>query len=32
MIAELDDTLTRFMDVHWDSVRATHGQPVEVFT
>jgi hypothetical protein len=30
-VAELDDTLHRFMDVHWDSVRATHRLPVEVF-
>jgi hypothetical protein len=25
MVAELDDTLHCFMDVHWDSVWATHG-------
>jgi hypothetical protein len=29
---ELDDTLPRFMDVQWDSMRATHGLPIEVFT
>jgi hypothetical protein len=23
-VAELDDALPRFTDVHWDSVRATH--------
>jgi hypothetical protein len=31
-VIELDDTLPRFTGVHWDSVRATHGLPVEVFT
>jgi hypothetical protein len=30
-IAEFDDTLPRFTDVHWNSVRATHGLSVEVF-
>jgi hypothetical protein len=30
-VIELDDTLPRFMGVHWDSVRATHGLPAEVF-
>jgi hypothetical protein len=30
-VVELDDTLPRFTGVHWDSVRATHGLPVEVF-
>jgi hypothetical protein len=30
-VVELDDTLPQFMGVHWDSVRATHGLPVEVF-
>jgi hypothetical protein len=29
-VVELNDTLPRFMDVHWDSVRATHGLPGEV--
>jgi hypothetical protein len=32
MVAELDDILPRFTDVDWNSVRATHGLPVEVFT
>jgi hypothetical protein len=32
MVVELDDTLPRFMGVHWDSVQATHGLPIEVFT
>jgi hypothetical protein len=27
----LDDTLPLFMGVHWDSLRATHRLPVEVF-
>jgi hypothetical protein len=31
-VVELDDTLPHFMGVHWDSVRATHGLHVEVFT
>jgi hypothetical protein len=30
-VIELDDTLPRFTGVHWDSVQATHGLPVEVF-
>jgi hypothetical protein len=30
-VAELDDTLPRFMDDRRDSVRATHGLPIEVF-
>jgi hypothetical protein len=30
-VIELDDTLSRFMDVQWDSVRATHGVSAEVF-
>jgi hypothetical protein len=30
-VAELDDTLPRFMDIQWDSVWASHGVPVEVF-
>jgi hypothetical protein len=30
-VTELDDILPHFMNVHWDSVRATHGLPVEVF-
>jgi hypothetical protein len=25
MVTELDDTPPYLMDVHWDSVRATHG-------
>jgi hypothetical protein len=32
MVAELDDNLPRFTDVQWDSVRATHGLPIKVFT
>jgi hypothetical protein len=32
MVIELDDTLPRFTVVQWDSVRATYGLPVEVFT
>jgi hypothetical protein len=31
MVAELDDTLPRFMDVQWDSVQATQELPIEVF-
>jgi hypothetical protein len=31
-VIELNDTLPRFTGVHWDSVRATHKLPVEVFT
>jgi hypothetical protein len=31
-VIEMDDALPRFTGVHWDSVRATHGLPVEVFT
>jgi hypothetical protein len=30
-VVELDDTLPSFTGVHRDSVRATHGLPVEVF-
>jgi hypothetical protein len=30
-VAELEDNLPRFMDDRRDSVRATHGLPVEVF-
>jgi hypothetical protein len=29
-VVKLDDTLPRFTDVQWDSVRATHGLPVKV--
>jgi hypothetical protein len=32
MVAELDDTLPRFMNDRRDTVRATHGLPIEVFT
>jgi hypothetical protein len=31
-VTKLDDTLPRFMDVQWDSVWATHGLTIEVFT
>jgi hypothetical protein len=31
-VAESDDNLPRFMDVQWDSVRATHELPIKVFT
>jgi hypothetical protein len=31
-VAELEDNLARFTDDKRDSVRATHGLPVEVFT
>jgi hypothetical protein len=31
-VIELDNNLPRFTGVHWDSVQATHGLPVEVFT
>jgi hypothetical protein len=31
MVVDLDDILPRFTSVHWDSVRVTHGLPVEVF-
>jgi hypothetical protein len=31
-VVELDDNLSRFTGVHWDSVRATHRLPIEVFT
>jgi hypothetical protein len=30
-VTELDDTLPRFVNVQWNSVRATHGLTVEVF-
>jgi hypothetical protein len=30
-VIKLDDTLSRFMDVQWDSVRATHGVSAEAF-
>jgi hypothetical protein len=30
-VAEFDDTLPRFTEVHWNSVRATHRLPIEVF-
>jgi hypothetical protein len=32
LVTELDDTLPRFTNDRRDSVRATHGLPVEVFT
>jgi hypothetical protein len=28
MVAELNDTLPYLLDVHWDSVWATHGWPL----
>jgi hypothetical protein len=31
-VSELDDNLPRFTDDRRDSVQATHGLPVEVFT
>jgi hypothetical protein len=31
-VTELDDTLPHIMDIHWDSVWATHRLPVKVFT
>jgi hypothetical protein len=30
-VVELDDTLPRLTDVHWDSVYATHGLFGEIF-
>jgi hypothetical protein len=30
-VIELDDILPCFTGVHWDSVRAAHGLPIEVF-
>jgi hypothetical protein len=30
-VTELDDNLPRFMEVQWDTVRATHGLPVKIF-
>jgi hypothetical protein len=30
-VDELDDTLPRFTDVQWDSVRATHGVSAESY-
>jgi hypothetical protein len=31
-VADLDDTPPYFMDVQWDSVRATHGVSVKAYT
>jgi hypothetical protein len=30
-VVELDDTLSRFMGVHWDSIRVTHELPIKIF-